>query len=564
MRTFGRLFYVKRSAARPPQGSGNLIKPAPARWVMTECEPHVAIRLKNNFKGIPISQAGLFSFPDTPEIAVDLEWFIQRYPMRMTEQDVTYLTQNKKAHLAAIEELEKITAPDYKGQVFKINGKARAYQNQWAEVFMKSKRILNGDDVGLGKTLEAILTMTQRQTLPAIVVVQAHLPKQWRDEIARFLPFAKIHIIKGTRPYNLPKADIYITTYSRLAGWVDFFLTKFFKSAHFDEVQELRRFESNKYAAAETLSASVEYCAGYSATPIYNYGIEMFNIMDAIKKGSLGTRDEFLREWCSGQHQVVTDPKALGAFLQESFLMLRRTRKQVKRELPEPNKIIHMVAMDDKAIENVEDLAKRLAMKTLQGSFTERGQASRELDMLLRQATGVGKAKFVAEYVKILLENGEPVLLAGWHREVYSIWNQELEAYKPVMYTGSESPAEKDRSKRAFMNGETNLMFISLRSGVGLDGLQKRCSYVVFGELDWSPEVHTQVIGRLRRDGQEDQVTAIYLLADEGSDPVIMDVLGLKASQANDIANPHSPITKQFSDESRVKKLAENFLKSRK
>jgi hypothetical protein len=73
---------------------------------------------------------------------------------------------------------------------------------------------------------------------------------------------------------------------------------------------------------------------------------------------------------------------------------------------------------------------------------------------------------------------------------------------------------------------------MSLRSGAGLDGLQKRCSTMVFGELDWSPGVHHQCIGRLDREGQEQPVTAMFLVCDDGSDPPMMEVLGLKAAAA--------------------------------
>jgi len=129
------------------------------------------------------------------------------------------------------------------------------------------------------------------------------------------------------------------------------------------------------------------------------------------------------------------------------------------------------------------------------------------------------------------------------------------------MYTGSESIKQKEESKIKFLNGETNLFIISLRSGIGLDGLQKRCRMVVVGELDWSPEVHHQLISRADRDGQEEQVTAIFLTTDCGSDPLIIDMLGLKASQSHGILNPFaSGIQEQYTDESRIKLLAKKYL----
>jgi hypothetical protein len=84
---------------------------------------------------------------------------------------------------------------------------------------------------------------------------------------------------------------------------------------------------------------------------------------------------------------------------------------------------------------------------------------------------------------------------------------------------------------------------------------------VVFGELDWSPGVHEQAIGRLHRDGQTDTVTAYYLQADEGSDPVIADVLGVKRQQIEGFRDPDGPLVRQLAtDLDRVKKLAESFL----
>ena len=266
-----------------------------------------------------------------------------------------------------------------------------------------------------------------------------------------------------------------------------------------------------------------------------------------------------MREWTN--YDVVLDPKSLGSYLRDRHLFLRRTREDVGMYLPPVNKIIHTVDYDQEKIDSIMKLAEQLSMRVKTAdSFIERGQAAQELDIMMRYWTGVSKAKFVAQYVKIMLENGEKVLLAGWHRDVYKIWNEELKEYNPVMFTGSESSVEKEKSKKDFMDGKSNLMFISLRSGVGLDGLQHSCYNVVFGEIDWSPGVHEQIIGRLYRDGQKEQVTAIYLISDSGSDPLIVELLGLKSSQASGINDPLKPIEQVYSDDSRIKKLASLIL----
>jgi hypothetical protein len=105
---------------------------------------------------------------------------------------------------------------------------------------------------------------------------------------------------------------------------------------------------------------------------------------------------------------------------------------------------------------------------------------------------------------------------------------------------------------------------VSNRSGVGLDGLQERCKTVVIGELDWAPGVHNQIIGRIDREGQRDQVTVYFPICDFGSDPVMVDILGIKSSQAFGIIDPLMATTEQFSDESRIKILAQSFLNRKK
>lgn len=529
-------------------------------WHIFNAEPHICIKLKAIFAKIPKGGTQPFKFLDSPETCQDLLWFLDRYPLAITPEDETYLTKQKQKHLKNINDLERIFTPDYipKEIILKEGFKGREYQLRGAELYHKTKRLLCGDDLGLGKTLIAILSFLEPKTLPAVVVVQTHLTKQWQEQVEKFTNLTT-HIIKGTKPYDLPPADVYIIKYSCLAGWSNFFETGFFKSAVFDEMQELRHDKTEKHNGGKALTDNVEFALGLTGTPIYNYGIEIYNILNLLKNGCLGNSDDFMREW-TGYGKVVKQPEALGTYLRENFLFLRRTRAEVGRELPPVNKIIHTVGYDSKEAKRSEDIAKQLAIKVVSGSFVERGQAARELDIFLRQSTGVAKAHEVAQYVRILLDNNEPVLLAAWHRDVYDILMESLADHKPVLYTGSESPAQKEKSKNAFINGETNLMIISLRSGVGLDGLQSRCKFVVFAELDWSPQVHQQVIARADRDGQQEQVTAIFLVTEYGSDPVIIDMLGLKASQSHNIVDPLQAVTQQHSDESRIKVLAQNFL----
>lgn len=532
-------------------------------FLIPSLEPHVCIKLKSVFPKIPKYQTVPFSFHNTPEHCHDLLWFMERYQLSINDIDTKRLKAGSKKYLQMQDRLESIMLPDYEpAQIgLKAPWVARNYQLQAAEFHSIQKNLLLGDDIGLGKTMIGTLTFN-KNTLPAVVVCQTHLKTHWKSNVEDYSDL-KVHIIKVTKPYSLPKADVYVMSYSALSGWVDIFQTGMFKSCIFDEIQELRRPESQKYGAATVLVYNTSYSMGMSATPIFNYGDEIFAILNLLKPGCLGEYNEFLREWCTsdGKHHVVKDTKALGTYLREQNLFLRRTRADVGRELPPVNKIIHTVGYDSEEVRRADEIARKLAIKATTGTFVERGQAARELDAFVRHQTGLSKAAEVAEFVKMLLDGGEEkIVLAGWHRDVYEIWNDVLKQYNPVMYTGSESPVQKDKSKNEFIFGNSRIFIISLRSGVGLDGLQKVCKCIVLGELDWSPAIHNQVIGRVDREAQENSVTAFFCLSEYGSDPIMLDVLGLKSSQAHGIVDPLKGIPQQHSDESHLQKLAQSFL----
>ena len=418
--------------------------------------------------------------------------------------------------------------------------------------------------MGIGKTITGIATISLNRRGPAAVIVPTHLVKQWQEKVAEFTNLTT-HVIKKGTPYNLPKADIYIFKYGMLRGWTDIFIRRFFYIAVFDEVQELRTgLASHRGIAAQILCAHVNVRLGMSGTPVYGYGGEIWNIYDILQPGVLGTSAEFNREWCApignGKYKV-NDPEALGRYLRERHLLIRRTKKDVGIEISKVTRIVETVSHDENAVKSFEEIAKQLAVTATTGSFVQRGQASRDLDMMARQITGIAKARSVADIARTLLESGEPVLLSGWHREVYNIWLESLSDHKPVMYTGSESNPKKESAKESFIRGETNLMIISNRSGAGLDGLQHRCATLIVGELDWSPKVHEQLEQRIDRDGQENPVMFIYPVSDGGSDPVLIDLCGLKNSQSDGIMDPDgkADIGHGF-DESRIKKLVQYYL----
>jgi SNF2 family DNA or RNA helicase len=547
------------------------------RWQI-QCQPHAAMMLKRLFPKINVNATPI-ELPADDETCRDLEWFCARYPLE--SKDTLTLFRRANAFEQKQGVIDKIINEGKVSREFNLAVPPRDYQKIAASWMVEVKRGLLADEVGLGKTCSAIATMAECGEVPIVVVCDTHLPRQWKRELNRFCPRLKVHIIKNTIPYDPtkemirgrlikhPYPDVFIVTYSKLSSWArDLADTHKVQTVVFDECQGLRRSESEKYTGAVYLADRAERVYGLSATPIYNYGGEMYNIGRVIYgENVLGTKEEFFREWCTNYGEErkaqLKDPAAFGAWMRASHKMLRRTRKEVRREIPDLSVITHTVDSDPKYLQAVESQAGALARMILAETEAKKGDrmhAASEFSNTLRQASGLSKAPYVAAFVELLIENGENVVLSGWHHSVYQVWMDRLKDHNPVLYTGHESLTQKEESFRKFREGESKVFIISNRSGAGLDGLQYCCRTVVVGELDWSPMVLHQLIGRVHRDGQPDPVTAYFLVAEDGLDPIMEQVLNIKKFQSERMLTEGELQLEQRIDASAViRKLAEQY-----
>lgn len=544
---------------------GTLDLQANDRWVIADLEPHVAIKLKAVFSQLPKHSRGPFTFPATPALSKDLAWFTDRYPLAASSTALAALRRGAATYDRNVAEVGKLYAADYEPPAFvglKPGQEVRPHQARNCALLAQFGGLLVADDIGEGKTYTAGAACLLPGALPATIVVPPNLTIQWAVKLREFTTL-DVHVVKSTKPYQLPPCDVRIFGFTQLAGWIDALELLGTGLAAFDEGHELRHGqETAKGAAAARLVEVSRMRLMLTGTPIFNYGNEIWNVMQFVRPDVLGDRWDFEREWCSGK--VVNDPEALGTYLREQHAMTRQMGQG-----PPANRIVQPIDHDAATLASIEDFARRQAVIATTGTYEERGQAVRALDLRVRHETGVAKAPFVARYVRMLVEAGENVVLFGWHRAVYDIWLAELGDLGVAMYTGSESTAEKNRSKHAFMDGSARILIMSLRSGAGLDGIQQYASTCVFGELDWSPQMHSQCIGRLNREGQPvwaiegGRVNAIFLVTDDGSDPPMMEVNGLKASQAHGIVNPGVSPGLAGGDRKPLEGLINRYLKGR-
>lgn len=529
-------------------------------WVL-DVEPDAAIDAKRNLRQAKQTAAGPICVDATDDAARTIDWLMMRWPLQMTAQDRRQLRKQVRAHKAREQRILDLLATSTSSQVAAVDEgpllalgddiELRGYQQLARDLIFTSGRLLLADELGLGKTIECLATLADSRRRPALAVTLTNLPPQWAREARKVFPDLRIHIAKKGSPYDLRddsgnEPDLIIMNYAKLAGWQHHLAGKV-RTVFFDEVQELRRPGTDKYTAAQHISAKAGTVVGASATPIMNYsGGECFAIMDAIAPGCLGSDVEFGREWCSnatygvGRHSTINDHAALRSRLIRRGLWLRRTRQEVGIELPPIRAVEQYVPADPNIVRDTENAVAEVARIILSdtASRQDRWVAAGDLEWQMRQATGIAKAPFVAAFVELLMESEERVVVFAWHRQVHEILMAALAKFNPMLYTGTESVTQKERAVTAFTSGNSRILIMSLRSGAGLDGLQAVANVCVFAELDWSAGIHKQCIGRLGRPGQTQSTLAYFAVTDSGSDPIVLDVNNVKALDAELLVNP--------------------------
>lgn len=532
-------------------------------------DPCVTELAKRLFPGCDGRGRGVARFTAHARIIGDLNWLMLRYPLKIKENDQKKWDEAlEKARQYAVRKQKALTSPiSANPPASEFSGQLMPFQQLGLGFLLANRRCLLADEMGLGKTVQALSFIASTGEYPSLIVCPPHLVRNWVRECERFLKpdgSLRVHVLRGLKPYALPEADVYIVHYLLLRGWKEELPEYHFGAIIFDEIQELRHSGTEKYSAASLLSDSSDNVIGLSGTPIYNNGGEIWNVINILDFHFLGDYESFSREWCYGYgNQIVQKPELLGEHLKREGMILRRLKSEVLKELPPKRRLVQEIDWDDKVYkELMRPVASQLIALETADSASARALIEDQISQTQRQATGVAKAPYVAAFVRSLIENGEKVLLMAHHHAVMDIYKKELKPFKPVFITGRETDAKKDAAVRAFMNEGTDLCVISLRSASGLN--LQRATCVVFGELDWSPAVHSQAEDRAHRIGQTDSLLCYYLVSPRGSDSDMQDALGLKVSQFIQLMGDKTPDRQQeFMMQSeareRIKKMVEKI-----
>lgn len=550
---FGKLYYMPAREELVEVQSGHATQTTkvervqyPARWRL-EGSPAVVMLARRIFDEAISRSPTKVSWPAHQAIFEDLLMIQHRYPVTLSQSAKGPWEAQYQATLAKWQTANSSHALISQG-LSRFKGKLLEFQQESLRHMLVNRRSLNGDDMGLGKTPVSIAWLDTINAFPAVIVCQSHVQRHWQKKLPEFLDVEPATnpllntgkltwtTLTGTRvPPNQQEADIYIVHYLVLHAWAEWLAARGVKAVVFDEAQELRHRNTRKHDACMAIAGQIDHVAGLSGTPIYNRGPEIYNVLDSLNRGCLGSFAQFTRDWCAydtDKKLIVENPADLGSYLRDRGLMVRHLKDDVLTELPSKRKVIEPIDADNALFAQLIREAVKLAKdaENVRDPF-EKARIEAAAISAARRATGRAKVPAVIPFINGLMEAEEPTLVFAHHHDVHDAIQNQLRMFNPAFITGQESTAQKTRSQERFMAGDTNLCIIALRAATGIDGLQQRARVVVFAELDWSPAIHLQGEDRAHRMGQKNSVLVYYLVTDIGTDPFVMGHLGVKESQ---------------------------------
>ncbi len=425
------------------------------------------------------------------------------------------------------------------------------------------------DDMGLGITIQALSFLNHlkdtQDSLKALVVCPTTLMYNWENEIKKFAPSLTYYIHHGgTRTkeaINDPNIDVIITTYGTLRSDIKLFVELAFDSVVLDESQAIKNPSSKIAKAVCLLRAKNRLCM--SGTPLQNNTFDIYAQMNFLNPGMLGSTEFFKQEFAvpidkfGEKEQKDHLRKLLYPFI------LRRTKEQVAKDLPEKQEMILFCEMGDEQ-RKIYDAYRNDFRDKILGVVEQQGINKSQLTILqglmkLRQICDSPaiikeeerfpnvsvKLDEIAREITENISNHKALIFSQFLGMLALIKDKMEELGVPYEYfDGSTSAPDREKAIQRFQNDdECRVFLISLKAGgVGLN--LTAADYVYIVDPWWNPAVEQQAIDRTHRIGQTKNIFAYRMICKDTVEDKILKLQEKKRALAKDLISDEEGFVK--------------------
>jgi SNF2 family DNA or RNA helicase len=408
-------------------------------------------------------------------------------------------------------------------------------------------RALLSDEVGLGKTIEALMVLLEYQVRGmakrVLVLAPPALVPQWVGELA-----SKAGIVartidqEGERVWagdGVVVASLATARMQRTSGAVH---AQPWDLVIVDEAHRVKRRGSSSWKLVDGLRS--RFMLLLTATPIETELEELYQLVTLLKPGQFATPAAFRRRFVDpASPSSPKNREALRELLGE--VMVRNTRASCGLKLP-PRYVSTVVvdpADDERALyaatlkalrEATEPRTRRMAGLLLLEAGSSPAAVTGTIAKLegdvafaaVAEAARVDETRKGRALVDIVRAGGSAQLLVFTRYRATARWLVELMTRERVSHSavhGDLSGSDKQAALAAFRAGEVQVL---VSTDVGSEGHNLQyCHRLVNFDLPWNPMVIEQRIGRLHRFGQTSEVEVFNLCARGSMEERILGVL---------------------------------------
>jgi superfamily II DNA or RNA helicase len=430
-----------------------------------------------------------------------------------------------------------------------------AYQRQGALFVAQAGRSLLADDMGLGKTIQAIAAVEILAKTVGVerilIICPTSLKHQWKQEIEKFSTQNAI-VIEGLSArrnacyaaesfYKITNYDVVFRDMELIGRWKPDVII-------LDEAQRIKNWKTRTAKSVKRLES--KYAIVLTGTPLENRLEELHSIVEFVDRFRLGPMFNFLAQHQHlDEHGKVIGYKDLTKISKTlETILLRRTKNEVLKELPEKLEKNYFVPMTPEQMrhheENREIVARIVAKWRRFGFLTEADQRrlmialqnmrmSCDSTYLLDKKTDFGvKADELMTVLDEIFEtpDAKVVIFSQWLR-MHELLQLRLQTTKHqhILFHGGVPGNKRKYLIQQFKEDDRCRAFLSTDAGgVGLN-LQNAAA-VINMDLPWNPAVLDQRIGRVHRLGQHRPVRVVNFVAQGTIEHGMLSLLSFKKS----------------------------------
>ncbi len=451
-----------------------------------------------------------------------------RYLAPSVRDDIARLSDT----LSAFNGIRPVALPDG------LRGTLREYQQEGLN-WLNCLDELNfgaclADDMGLGKTLQIIaFLLIQRAKHPGttnLIIAPASLLFNWQEELHKFAPSLSVFCYYGADRYLRPEAftsyDVILTTYTTVISECNRLKQFPFNYIVLDESQNIKNPDSQRNKAVCALHSRNKIML--TGTPVENNTFDLYGQFSFACPGLLGSRNYFK------DHFFIPIDKFKDAARAEELrrrihpFLLRRTKQQVARQLPEKTEMILYCEMEPSQRQvydayaeefrnylnhkNDGDLARE-QMHILQGLTKLRQLCNSPALLNDAEYYGSSSAKLTVllEHIETLAPTHKLLIFSQFVGMLNLIRTALEERKIRFCYLTGQTRNRGEVVSRFQEDPEERVFLISLKAGgTGLN--LTAADYVFLVDPWWNPAVENQAIDRSHRIGQQQPVVAVRMI----------------------------------------------------